>query len=128
MAIPKTIEGREYNKFVESPTRGHGFDAVEVVIGNDVIEENCSGDKAIRVVVDNGGNVVCESSVFNLIAGVPLVISGQVIEEICDATFYKDNGKQVFIGYKNLNNSIEVCSNKNMINLVYKLEGKRNCP
>jgi hypothetical protein len=34
MAIPKTIEGREYTKFVDSPTRGDGFDAVETVIGN----------------------------------------------------------------------------------------------
>ena len=33
MAIPKTIEGREYTKFVDSP-RGHGFDSVEVIVAN----------------------------------------------------------------------------------------------
>jgi hypothetical protein len=30
MAIPKTIEGREYTKFVDSPTRGDGFTSIEV--------------------------------------------------------------------------------------------------
>lgn len=35
MAIPKTIEGREQNKFVESSTRPNGT-AVEVAISNKV--------------------------------------------------------------------------------------------
>jgi len=35
MAIPKTIEGRELNKFVESSTRSNGT-AVEVAISNKV--------------------------------------------------------------------------------------------
>lgn len=33
MAIPKTIEGREYRKFVDSP-RGDGFNSVEVTVAN----------------------------------------------------------------------------------------------
>lgn len=35
MAIPKTIEGRELNKFVQSPTRENGT-AVEVKVSNKV--------------------------------------------------------------------------------------------
>ena len=34
MTIPKTIEGREYKKFVESPTRGPNNTAIEVLVGN----------------------------------------------------------------------------------------------
>ena len=37
MTLPRTIEDREYRKFVESPTRGDQFTAVEVLIGNDSV-------------------------------------------------------------------------------------------
>ena len=80
----------------------------------------------VNVVTDD--SMLCEKGVFNLVAGIPLEILANNIEEICDATFYQDNGKKIFINYKNLVDRIEVCSKKTLINLEYRLEGPRKCP
>jgi len=71
--------------------------------------------------------MICEKGVFNLIGGVPFEILANNIEEICDATFFKDDGSMIFIAYKNLVTKIEVCSVKTMINLEYRIEGKKAC-
>ena len=80
-------------------------------------------DAPIEVVVVDQSKMTCEKGVFNLIAGIPLEITPVNINEICDATFYKDDGSRIFISYKNLTTKIEVCSNKTLANLEYRLEG-----
>jgi len=105
----------------------------DAAILNAAATTNSNGEVAFNVVAEitangGGGDVTCEKGIFNLIGGVPLTILAQNIIEICDITFYKDNGKQVFISYKNLNTSVEVCANKTLMNLTYKMEGKiDNC-
>ena len=105
-----------------------------------VITENDNGDPALRVLVSNNDNepvpvkvtgdgyMRCEKGVFNLLAGVPLTIMANNIAEICDATFYKDNGERLFIQYRNMVDHIIVCSAKTRVNLEYRIEGQIKCP
>jgi hypothetical protein len=70
MAIPKTIEGREYNKFVESPTRGNGFDAVEIVVGNvDEIVSAITGGENVDIA---DGNISAVRAIYKTVNGVKL--------------------------------------------------------
>jgi len=82
----------------------------------------------LHVNVVNDYNMICEKGVFNLVANIPLIILSNNLEEICDATFYQDNGKVLKMTYKNLVDRIEVCSKKTLVNLEYRLEGPRKCP
>ncbi len=83
-------------------------------------------DAPLEVVIVGDDNLKCEKGVFNLIAGIPFQITPNEINEICDATFYKDDGSRIFIAYKNLVDKIEVCSKKTLVNLEYRIEGKVN--
>lgn len=108
-----TLQRGSYNDY------GDGTPAKQVlakITGQD-------GPIQVEIVGDSGNKMTCEKGVFNLIAGIPLEILANRIDEICDANFFKDDGKKVFIGYKNLVNKIVVCSSKTMVNLEYRIEG-----
>jgi len=86
-------------------------------------------DTPLYVEVVNNDSMICEKGVFNLIANIPLTIMANNIEDICDATFYQDDGKKIFISYtKTTLTTIEVCTKKTIANLEYRLEGPRACP
>jgi len=70
MAIPKTIEGREYRKFVDSPTRGDGFDAIETVIGN--VDELASAIGNSDVIDIADGDISAVKAIYKTVGGISL--------------------------------------------------------
>lgn len=76
MTIPKTIEGREYKKFVESPTRGPNNTAIEVLVGNigDIGGDNIETDFA-------DGNISAIKAIYKTINGVALANNNSTEDE-----------------------------------------------
>ena len=77
MTKPRTIEGREYKKFVDSPTRGDGFNAVEVVVGNP--GDIGGSDNVEKDFAD--GDVSAVKAVYKTVDGVALASNNLTISE-----------------------------------------------
>ena len=110
------------DKNINTLERGSYNDWGDLTPAKQVLARQPDGD-VYKVEVVGKPQMKCEKGVFNLIAGLPLTITPNTIYEICDVTFYQDDGARIFIQYRNLVTSIEVCTKKMYANLEYKIEG-----
>ncbi len=121
MALPCTKETREYKSWEECP-EGSGLPARRTTLCN-VDELACAIAEKLAEV---GGTMICDIKVVNVVAGVPLTVTSNEIDNICDFEILDANGNKIELGTKKTGAStIEICSNVSLNNIQVYFTGEK---